>query len=146
MPASKSQHQVDYQGMETKDIVWYITHYIAKKQRELSNTSALLAKTFVFHQTKEERNFDLIARNKLLLQHCANTLSHEQELSGPKVVSYLMGWGDCYISHHFETLPWFSVLSALRNTFPVLQKERYNRSVQLSFHPDIILGHASLLP
>ena len=40
-------------------------------------------------------------------------LSHEQELSAPEVVSYLMGWGNCYISHHFETIPWFSILSLL---------------------------------
>jgi hypothetical protein len=111
-------------GMETKDIAWYITHYIAKKKKESSNTSALLAKTFAFHWTSKTRNSDLVVTNKLLLQCCANTLSWEQELSGPEVVSHIMGWGDHYISHHFETIPWFSVLSSLRKTFPVLQKQR----------------------
>lgn len=111
-------------GMETKDIVWYITHYIAKKQRESSNTSALLAKTFAFHHDAEKRNFDLVAKNKKLIQRCANTLSREQELSAPEVTSYIMGWGDCYISHHFTTIPWFSVISLLQKTFPVLNKQR----------------------
>jgi hypothetical protein len=111
-------------GMETKDIAWYITHYVAKKQRDSSNTSALLAKTFAFHGPNKNRNLDLVASNKLLLQCCANTLSREQELSSPEVVSYLMGWGDCYISHHFETIPWLSVLSSLQNTFPVLCEQR----------------------
>ena len=112
-------------GMETKDITWYITNYIAKKQSESSNTSALLAKTFAFHPQHERRHMGLVAANKLLLQQCANTLSREQELSGPEVISYLMGWGDRYISHHFETIPWFSLLSSLRQTFPSLSCERY---------------------
>ena len=97
-------------GIETKDIAWYITHYIAKKQRESSNTSALLVRTFAYHRNTEKRNFDLVAANKKLIQQCANTLSQEQELSAPEVTSYIMGWGDCYISHHFTTIPWFSVI------------------------------------
>ena len=111
-------------GIETKDIAWYITHYIAKKQRESSNTSALLAKTLAFHRDTEKRNFDLLETNKKLVQRCANTLSREQELSAPEVTSYLMGWGDRYISHHFTTIPWFSVISLLRKAFPVLNKQR----------------------
>ena len=111
-------------GMETKDIAWYITHYVAKKQRESSNTSALLAKTFAYHNASERRNFDLVAKNKKLIQRCANTLSREQELSAPEVVSYLMGWGDRYISHHFETIPWLSTLPLLRKTYPVLNQPR----------------------
>ena len=111
-------------GTETKDIAWYITHYVAKKQRASSNTSALLAKTFAFHRASEKRNSNLIATNKKLVQCCANTLTREQELSAPEVVSYLKGWGDRYISHHFETIPWFSVLSLLQKTFPVLNKQR----------------------
>lgn len=111
-------------GMETKDIAWYVTKYLAKKQSESSNISALLAKTFAFDRENRPRNMDLVAANKLLLQRCANTLSREQELSGPEVVSYLMGWGDRYISHHFETIPWISVLSSLRRQFPELRKEQ----------------------
>ena len=107
-----------------KDIAWYITHYIAKKQRESSNTSVLLAKTFIYHNASKQRNFDLVARNRKLIQPCANTLSREQELSAMEVVSYLMGWGDHYISHHFETIPWFLVLSLLQNSYPVLNQMR----------------------
>ena len=79
-------------------------------------------KTFAFHHDSEKRNFDLVATNKKLIQRCANTLSREQELSAPEVISYLMGWGDRYISHHFMTIPWFSVTTLLRKTFPVLNK------------------------
>jgi hypothetical protein len=41
----------------------------------------------------------------MILVCCANTLSQEQELSGPEVMSYIMGWGNHYILHHFETIP-----------------------------------------
>ena len=111
-------------SIETKDIAWYISHYITKKRKESSNTSALMAKTFAFHPANESRSSDLIATNKLLLQRCANTLSREQELSGPEVVSYIMGWGDRYISHHFVTIPWLTIASALPKTFAVLRRQR----------------------
>ena len=111
-------------GIETKDIAWYILHYITKKRKESSNTSALMAKTFAFHPANESRSSDLIAINKLLLQCCANTLSCEQELSGPEVISYIMGWGDRYISHHFVTIPWLTIASALPKTFAVLRRQR----------------------
>ena len=111
--------------IETKDIAWHITHYVAKKQRDSLNTSALLAKMFAYHHWSEHWNFDLVTRNKKLIQQCANTLSCEQEISATEVVSCLMGWGNCYISHHFETIPWFSVLSLLQKTFSVLNQPRW---------------------
>jgi hypothetical protein len=81
-------------GSETKDIAWYITNYVGKKQRLSSNTSALLAKTFAYHQWDEGSITDLRLLGKNLVQHCANMLSRQQELSAPEVISYLMGWGD----------------------------------------------------
>jgi hypothetical protein len=107
-------------GQDTKNLAWYISGYMVKKRETSSNTSALLAKTFAFHHEKERRTSDLTVLNKRLIQHCANTLSREQEISAPEVVSYLMGWGDCFISHHFKTIHWFSVVNLLKKTFPVL--------------------------
>ena len=107
-------------GAETRLIAWYITQYIAKKQHASFNISALLANTLAFHRDKERTNHDLNTVNKRMIQCCANTLSREQELSGPEVISYLMGWGDRYISHHFETVPLFPLLKLLRATFPLL--------------------------
>ncbi|KAH9014840.1 hypothetical protein EDB85DRAFT_2212844 [Lactarius pseudohatsudake] len=91
-------------GVETKDIAWYITHYVAKKQNATSNSSALLAKSLVFHHVNEKR-----------------------QLSAPEVISYLMGWGDRFISHHFETIHWYPVVNLLKKTYPVLEKNRTNR-------------------
>ncbi|KAH8976856.1 hypothetical protein EDB86DRAFT_2768594, partial [Lactarius hatsudake] len=112
-------------GIETKDIAWYITHYVAKKQRDSSNTSALLAKTLAYHWSNEQRNSALSAIHKKLIQQCANSLSRQQELSAPEVISYLMGWGDRFVSHHFEMIHWYSVVKLLTKTFPILQKRRY---------------------
>jgi hypothetical protein len=111
-------------GTETKDIAWYITNYVAKKQRRSSNTSALLAKTLAFDQRDEGQSRDLKALNKRLIQRCANTLSRQQELSAPEVISYLMGWGDRYESHHFETIHWYSVVSLLKKAYPELKTQQ----------------------
>jgi hypothetical protein len=113
-------------GMETKDIVFYITNYATKKHLTSSNISPLLAKTFAFNGTSaaQGRTSSLSALNKKLMQRCGNTLSREQELSAPKVISHLMNWGDRYISHHFETIHWYTVLSLLKKTFPVLAATR----------------------
>lgn len=113
-------------GTDTKDIAWYITKYIGKNRKQSSNTSALLANTFAFHQRDEglARNHDLCAINKKLIQRCANTLSRQQELSAAEVISYLMGWGDRYESHHFETIHWYSVFNLLKKVYPELRVQR----------------------
>jgi hypothetical protein len=124
--ATRSNHDVKLitNGTETKHISWYISSYAAKRQQHSSNASALLAKTLAYHQHTESHNHDLAQLNKRLLQRCANSLSREQEFSAPEVVSYLMKWEDRYISHHFETIHWYSVMSLLKKTFPVLAQRK----------------------
>ena len=118
----RSNHDIKLitNGAETKDITWYITCYTAKKQQASSNTSALLAKRLAFHRKQEARNADITSLNKKLIQRCANTLSREQEFSAPEVISYLMGWGDRYISHHFVSVYWDNVTAALKRRYPGL--------------------------
>ena len=82
-------------GTGTKDLSWYITLYSTKKQHATINASALLAKTYVHNHAETLHANNLKAINKKLIQQCGNTLSCEQELSTPEVISYLMGWGDC---------------------------------------------------
>lgn len=112
---------------ETKAIAFYITNYLAKKQKDTTNSSAVLGKTFAFNRQDRDRSTELSSINKKLLQRCANTLSRQQELSAPEVISYLMGWGDRYISHHFETIHWYSVVNLLKSAYPLLKKERSAR-------------------
>ena len=71
-------------GELTKELAWYITFYSTKKKAASSNTSALLANTYAFHCASEPNTVDLSSLNKKLIQHCANTLSQEQEISGPE--------------------------------------------------------------
>ena len=112
-------------GVSTKNLAWYISKYATKPQDLSTNTSALLAKTYAFPPNHNTRTPELSRLNKNLLQRCANTLSREQELSAPQVVSYLMGWGDRFISHHFETIHWYAVVTLLKKCYPVLSGTMY---------------------
>ncbi|KAF7294856.1 ATP-dependent DNA helicase [Mycena indigotica] len=107
---------------ETKDIAFYITLYIAKKQVQAANASALLANCNFFLAEPQSITVDnpIQKINKKLLQQCANTLSRQYELSGPEVISYLMGWGDRYISHTFVKVYWDTIVQALHNAYPHL--------------------------
>ncbi|KAJ3565753.1 hypothetical protein NP233_g7437 [Leucocoprinus birnbaumii] len=108
-------------GEETRNIGWYITNYAAKKQKGSGNASALLAKRFAFHQAQEYMNTDTYQIHKRLIERCANTLSREQEFSVPEVISYLMGWGDRYISHHYAKIYWDAARDALTRAYPRLK-------------------------
>lgn len=111
-------------GGETKEYGWYITSYTAKKQHNTSNASALLAKAVAFHQKQERYTSDIELLNKRLIQRCANTLSREQEFSAPEVISYLMGWGDRYVSHQTENIYFSSVVSLLKRQYPALRHQK----------------------
>ena len=112
LQCTRSNHDIKLMSnaRETKHVSWYITLCLTKKQAESSNTSALLAKSLAFHPRDPSRSATAYDLNKKLVQQCANTLSREQELSAPEVVNYLMGWGDRFVSHHFETIHWYNVL------------------------------------
>ncbi|KAJ3561239.1 hypothetical protein NP233_g10314 [Leucocoprinus birnbaumii] len=126
MQLFRSNHDIKLitNGVETQDIGWYITNYAAKKQQRSSNISALLARRFAFHQQQERDNRDLRQIHKQLIQRCANTLSREQEFSAPEVMSYLMDWGDRYISHLYVKIYWDQACSALFRAYPQLDRRR----------------------
>jgi hypothetical protein len=111
-------------GSKTQDIMFYISLYVAKRQMHSSNSSALLAKKLAFHKSKECYNSNVVELNKKLLQRCANTLTREQEFSTPEVVSYLMGWGDRFISHYFVNILWNNVQTMIKKVFPNVQTKR----------------------
>ena len=108
-------------GGETSVLTWYITNYASKKQQRTSNVSALLAKRVAFHTQEERRRTDVTNINKRLIQRCANTLSREREFSGPEIMSYLMGWGDRYESHHYVGISADVIMRALKDQFPGLR-------------------------
>ena len=107
----------------TKNITWYLSSYTSKKQSRSKNTSAVLANRLAFHNLQEQTDCNSINRNKRLLTRCVNSISRDQEFSAPEVISYLMGWGDRYISHHFVHIYWDSAAAALKKTFPGLKRK-----------------------
>ena len=120
------RHQVDNKCTNapvTKNITWYLSSYTSKKQSRSKNTSAVLANRLAFHNLQEQTDCDSINRNKRLLTRCVNSISRDQEFSAPEVISYLMGWGDRYISHHFVHIYWDSAAAALKKTFPGLKRK-----------------------
>jgi len=122
----RSNHDIKLitNGMETKDLTFYITNYVAKKQRDSSNVSALLAKRLAFHQKQEKYTVDANLLNKRLIQRCANTLSREQEFSAPEVCSYLRRRGDRFISDFFVPIYLDGFRGVLKNAFPKLRQKK----------------------
>ena len=107
-------------GGETNTLTWYITNYASKKQQRSSNVSALLAKRVAFHTVEERRRTDLTDINKRLIQRCANTLTRDREFSSQEIVSYLMAWGDRFLSHHYVGISADAIIRALKKNFPGL--------------------------
>lgn len=102
-------------------LCFYITLYATKKQQKAGNISALLARRFAFHIEQERRDPRADTMNRRLINRCANTLNRDQEFSAPEVISYLMNWGDRYISNTYVVLYWDSMVYHLKNTFPELR-------------------------
>jgi hypothetical protein len=111
-------------GSETVDISFYISLYVAKRQANSSNVSALLAKKLAFHKRRERYNTDISRLNKRLFQRCANTLTREQEFSGPEVITYLMAWGDRFISLFFVTIYWTNVATLIKSNYPRMRTKK----------------------
>ncbi|KAG9311369.1 hypothetical protein JVU11DRAFT_8476 [Chiua virens] len=110
-------------GEDTKDIMWYTTSYATKKQSKNNNVSALMAKALLYHESHSDYLTNILERNRLLIFRCQQAINREMELSGPQVMSHIMGFGDCIRSHHYVPLYWWSVQRLLESTFPQLKGE-----------------------
>ena len=112
-------------GEETKDAVWYCTSYASKDPEKSYNQSALLAKGYLYHQAHalqdEVDTSTLREQNRMLVYRCFNALNQQNELSGPQVMSYLMGWGDVFRSHRFTPVYWSQVAQVLRQEYSGLR-------------------------
>ena len=115
-------------GSDTKKVARYTTMYAAKKQGKSYNASAVMAKGYAYHLDHLqagggcESYLDGIRDvQRLLLFRLVHALNREQELAAPMVISYLMGWGDTYRSHHYSPIYWSSFVHALLSAFPSLR-------------------------
>ncbi|KAF8424996.1 hypothetical protein L210DRAFT_798930, partial [Boletus edulis BED1] len=108
-------------GEDTKDVMWYTTSYATKKQSKNNNVSALMAKAMLYHENNSNHLNSILEQNRLLIFRCQQAINREMELSGPQVMSYIMGYGDCIRSHHYVPFYWFSLQKLLEQTFPELK-------------------------
>jgi hypothetical protein len=116
-------------GSDAHNVTFYIAgSYAAKPQQKNYNVSAVLAKGYAYHlanlggSSAAKYVDDLRNMQRLLLFRLVNTINKEQELGAPMVMSYLMGWGDTYRSHHYTPIYWSSFVGALFRAFPALKK------------------------
>ncbi|KAK6977805.1 hypothetical protein R3P38DRAFT_2574225 [Favolaschia claudopus] len=119
-------------GRDTMNTTFYVAGYAAKPQQMNYNISAVLAKGYAVHLTRlAQGNNTLQAevdslrdQQRLLLFRLVHAINREQELGAPMVISYLMGWGDTYCSHHYTAIYWSSFVGALLKAFPLLRSSR----------------------
>ncbi|KAJ3926681.1 MAG: hypothetical protein NXY57DRAFT_864341, partial [Lentinula lateritia] len=105
-------------GDETQDMTYYITTYSTKKRERSTNEGVILAQRLAYHKEQERQNTDHVEVSQKLVMRCATALNRQQELSAPEVVSYLMGWGDRYISHNFTPIYLDGLNGLLRKHYP----------------------------
>ncbi|KAB5588370.1 ATP-dependent DNA helicase pif1 [Ceratobasidium theobromae] len=107
-------------GSEARAIAWYITNYATKMQGHSFNHSAVLAKTYMYHQDHSNSEADPRERNRLFVFRCNMSLNREMEFSSQQAVAYIMGYGDTIMSHTYSPIYWSSVVWDLKKTFPEL--------------------------
>ena len=88
-------------GEDTKHLTWYISNYTTKGQKAVYNMSLLIAKYVAYHFSDSLGVFNAWECTWNLLFQCLHATNCNTEQPGPQVVSYLMGWGDRYLSHQF---------------------------------------------
>ncbi|KAJ3735205.1 hypothetical protein DFJ43DRAFT_991653 [Lentinula guzmanii] len=109
-------------GNETRNVSFYISKYQLKVQGRNFNTSAVFAKTLAYHRDHSDYVETLQERQRLFLFRVCHAMNREQELAAPMVMSYLMGWGDMYRSHHYIPIYWTSFVGRLLEAFPSLKR------------------------
>lgn len=107
-------------GEDTKNIGGYLTNYQNKDPSKSYNMSALLGSALMYHQAHQAHLESVQERNRLLIYRCFNALNRQSELSGPQVMSYLMNWGDRFVSHQYVSVYWGQLAGVLKRTHPSL--------------------------
>ncbi|KDN38232.1 hypothetical protein RSAG8_09631, partial [Rhizoctonia solani AG-8 WAC10335] len=108
-------------GFDARAIIWYITAYQTKKQRQSHNASALLADGIAYHLASSDYIDNIRERNRLLISRCLRILNRQMEQSAPQVISYLLGYGDTFASHTYVAVYWSSVAAEILRACPTLR-------------------------
>ncbi|TFK69980.1 hypothetical protein BDN72DRAFT_870513 [Pluteus cervinus] len=123
MQTVRANHDIKYipNGEDTKDLTHYISNYAFKKQDKTSNSSALMADKLMYQEEEDKYWSDCAAATKKMLTRCANALTRRQELSAPETISYIMGWEDRYLSHHYVPIYLNGIRRYMKQEYPMLQ-------------------------
>lgn len=108
-------------GHQARAVAFYVTHYATKGQKNTYNLCAYLAENLGYHYESSDHIDNARERTRLLIFRCLHVLNRQIEQSGQQVMSYLLGFGDHYCSHHYTPLFWSSVVTQLCQAFPLLR-------------------------
>lgn len=112
-------------GSATNDLAWYLLGYMSKDPLTSYNMSALLANGRLFDEAGArwvEGASDIPKAARALIVRCFNTLTREQEVPAPMVVSYIMGWGDTFKSHSYVSVSWGQLTGAILEADPTFKE------------------------
>ncbi|KAG2158083.1 uncharacterized protein EDB93DRAFT_1238383 [Suillus bovinus] len=94
-------------GEAAKAAVFYITEYVTKGSLPMYIGLQALDYATKMHEQKFEASasgdIDIDQKNHNLITKSVNAMMGQQEISHQQVMSYLVGRGDCYTSHTFQT-------------------------------------------
>jgi Helitron helicase-like domain at N-terminus len=107
-------------GSDTKNLGMYLTNYQSKDPAKTYNMSALLSSALMYHQGHLSHLGSVQEQNRLLIYRCFNILNRQAELSAPQVMSYLMNWGDRFVSHQYVPVYWGQLAGVLKRVYPLL--------------------------
>jgi hypothetical protein len=101
-------------GEAAKAAVFYITEYITKGSLPMYIGIQALEYATKMHEQKFESLEDVTVdqKNRNLITKSVNAMMGQQEISHQQVMSYLVGGGDFYASHTFQTVRWYEFVQA----------------------------------
>ncbi|KAG1797047.1 uncharacterized protein HD556DRAFT_1306744 [Suillus plorans] len=106
--------QIIGSGEAAKAAVFYITEYITKGDLPMHVALQALEYATKMHDAKYITSSEVDPKKKdcNLLTKSVNAMMGRQEMSHQQVMSYLIGGGDYYTSHTFETVKWYEFIHA----------------------------------
>ncbi|KAF7318390.1 ATP-dependent DNA helicase [Mycena chlorophos] len=129
-------------GRFRRDLYFVFQVFGVRQKRDAASSSSMqikrstfLANQSAFHRLKAA-DFVLAGQeeaNKLPISNPAIRSLRKQltahEFSAPEVISYLMGWGDRFISHVYVKIYWDQITAQLRKAFPYLAPTEFTFGV-----------------
>lgn len=114
-----------WSGNDAKALVYYITDYVTKSTLAFHDMFALAQQGIKsIEQQRVTDDIDsAVEKSRKLVLRCYNMIASQQEVSGVQVATYLMNYGDHYITHTFRNIFLISIENYLQAE---LSKARLN--------------------